>query len=65
MIILKQQIQKFVFFTTFLSVFNPSYALTKTILTNCNIIDGTGRPVARDMVIVVSGNKIRRIETGP
>ena len=62
---LKEQIQNLAFFVTFLSVFSPSYALTKTILTNCNIIDGTGRPAARDMVITISENKISTIEKGP
>ena len=62
---LKEQIQNLAFFVTFLSLFSPSYALTKTILTNCNIIDGTGRPAARDMVITISENKISTIEKGP
>jgi len=36
----------------------------KTILTNCNVIDCTGRPVIRDMTVSIEGNRITAMDTG-
>ena len=35
-----------------------------TVLTNCNVIDCTGRPVQEDMTVVIEGNKIASISQG-
>jgi len=36
----------------------------KTILTNCTIIDCTGKPPVKDMTIVVEGEKIVALNQG-
>jgi imidazolonepropionase-like amidohydrolase len=45
-----------------------SYALGKspniTVLTNCNVIDGTGKPAMKDMTVVIEGNIIKEIKRG-
>ena len=65
MIKLLKQIQNCILFAIFLGVFNPAFGSTETILINCNIIDGTGKPVAKNMVITISENMISNIEKGP
>ena len=65
MIKLLKQIQNCVLFAIFLGVFSPAFGSTETILINCNIIDGTGKPVAKNMVITISENTISNIEKGP
>ena len=65
MIKLLKQIQKRILFAIFLGVFSPVFGSTETILINCNIIDGTGKPVAKNMVITISENMISNIEKGP
>ena len=62
MIKLLKQIQNCILFAIFLGVFNPAFGSTETILINCNIIDGTGKPVAKNMVITISENKINQIK---
>ncbi|NOR15920.1 MAG: amidohydrolase family protein [Candidatus Aminicenantes bacterium] len=39
--------------------------VNKTILTNCNLIDCTGEPIKSDMAIVIEGNRIAEIRSGP
>ena len=36
----------------------------KTVLTNCTVIDCTGRPPMEDVTVVIVGNKIAEIEQG-
>ena len=56
---------KQILFAIFLGVFGLVHGSTEIILINCNIIDGTGKPVAKNMVITISENKINNIEKGP
>ena len=42
---------KQILFAIFLGVFGLVHGSTEIILINCNIIDGTGKPVAKNMVI--------------
>ena len=37
----------------------------KTVLTNCNVIDCTGKPPMKNMTVVITGNKITAIKPGP
>jgi len=35
----------------------------KTILTNCTVIDCTGKPPVKDMTVVIEGDKVEAILT--
>ena len=39
-------------------VYSQNTGEIRTILTNCNVIDCTGRPVMEDMTVIISGNRI-------
>ena len=43
---------------------NCEKAQMKTILTNCTVIDCTGKPPKEDMTIVIEGGKIAELKTG-
>ena len=36
----------------------------KTILTNCTLIDCTGKPAMKDMTVVIEGEKIAALNPG-
>ena len=42
-----------------------STAPSKTVLTNCNVIDCTGKPLMKNMTVVITGSKITAIKQGP
>jgi imidazolonepropionase-like amidohydrolase len=37
---------------------------TRTVLTNCNVIDCTGNPMMEDMTVVIAGNRIAEVRKG-
>ena len=37
---------------------------TRTVLTNCNVIDCTGAPLKRVMTVVIAGNRIAEVSKG-
>ncbi len=37
---------------------------TRTVLTNCNVIDCTGNPMMEDMTVVIAGNRIAEVSKG-
>jgi len=37
---------------------------TRTVLTNCNVIDCTGNPMMKDMTVVITGNRITEVSKG-
>ena len=55
---IKQIYYHFAYLASLFLLISYSYALPNIVLTNCNIIDGRGTPIASDMVVVISDNKI-------
>ena len=42
-------------------VYSQNTGDVKTVLTNCNVIDCTGKPVMENMTVIISGNRISEI----
>ena len=62
---IKQIYYHFAYLASLFLLISYSYALPNIVLTNCNIIDGRCTPVASDMVVIISDNKIKKIDRGP
>jgi len=62
---IKQTYYHFAYLASLFLLISYSYALPNIVLTNCNIIDGRGTPIASDMVVIISDNKIKKIDRGP
>jgi imidazolonepropionase-like amidohydrolase len=62
---IKQTYYHFAYLASLFLLISYSYALPNIALTNCNIIDGRGAPIASDMVVIISDNKIKKIDRGP